>query len=109
MKINNIFNKYKIYFVIGVLGIGIFLPSKLPYINLFAQHINSFVVWIAAVMLLGFRWKYLFLIGAGLLVLMSLLTIFKEDIVTDVLGNSVFFIFLTATLFLFIEEIRSKK
>lgn len=108
MKIENIFNKYKIYFVIGVLVVGIFLPPKLPYVNLFAQHINSFVIWFAAIILLGFRWKYLFLIGIGLLVVISILTMFKENVIAEVLGNSVFFIFLTATLFLFVDEIKNK-
>lgn len=109
MKIKKIFNKYKIYFVILVLGIGIFLPSKLPYVNLFALYINSFVIWIAAIILLGFKGKYLFLFGIGLLILICGLTVFKDSITAEVLGNSAFFIFLTATLSHFVEEIKGKK
>ncbi len=104
-----IFNKYKVFIALLILICGILLPSKIPYINLFSQQIDIIIVWLFIIILFSFKWRYLFMSGVSLLILICGLTLFKKDLMAEILGNSLYLIFLSATLSLFIQEVRNNK
>lgn len=109
MKIKFLINKFRLHIAMIFLVLGIFLPSKIPYVNLFAEYINSFIIWIVVLVVVGFRWRNLFLVSIGIFIVISLLTFMNKNTLAETLGNSVFLILVTATMLLFWEEIKGEK
>lgn len=109
MKIKLLINKFRLHLAMVLLVLGIFLPSKMPYVNLFAEQINSFVIWIVAVIVVGLKWRYLFILSIGLFLIISVLSFVNENIIAESLGNSTFLIILSATILMFLEELKNKE
>lgn len=104
-----LFQKQRFQLAIYLTIIGMFLLPRVPYFNLYIQYSISFLFWGSAILGLGFKARSLFILAAALFFLAAILTLLKENFISESLANGIYFILLTGTILSIRDFVKNEK
>lgn len=108
-KYKVLFKKYRFYLAGFILAFGTFLLPRIPYFNLLLLYLTGLLIWVIAIIAVGFKGATLIKVGIVFFLVTMLFTLFSENGLAEGIGNGIYYIFATGIILLFIDQVKKKK
>jgi hypothetical protein len=102
----NYIQKYHFELSIALVIFGIFILPRIPYVNLLFNYLIIIIVFLATLLMVGFKGASFLKIGVALFSLMLLLTLSRDNFIVEHVANIAYFILFFGSLLLVRETMK---